>query len=61
MARTNDDPTLKGLNIDRKFNPFGVGIHCFVNHGLRSRTGVPSLHPWLFKLIPSGHPPLRNT
>jgi hypothetical protein len=57
QLRPIDDLTLKGLNIDGDgVNPFGVGICCFVNHGLRSGTGVPSLHPWLFKLIPSGDP-----
>ena len=38
----------------REFNPFRVGIHCFVDDGFCSGTGVPSLHPWLFILIPSG-------
>ena len=38
----------------REFNPFRAGIHRFVDHEFRSGTSVPSLHPWLFILIPSG-------
>src|SRR5437867_4198912 len=40
------------------FNPIGVGVLLVFVHGFRSGTTVPSLHPWLFKLSPSGLGPL---
>lgn len=48
-------PTAKGLNCPSLavFNPLGVGTDFLVNHGVHSGTNVPSLHPWLFTLVPS--------
>jgi hypothetical protein len=50
VAKTIYYPTLEGLSDwrRREFNTFGVVIRYFVSHELRSGTGIPSLHSWLF-------------